>query len=283
MTREQDEIRSENKMVVTVDICSSTHIMNDLLERENIKIWRDLLITMKDYVRKILLQNITNYKFIGDGWIILIDEPYSARNIFKFLSEINKYFDKSFTENVLPTLDIVPETSGLTFGVDEGKLTKIKMDGINEYIGRAINVACRLQGAINEIDIKDGYRVIISNRLYNVLKDDLGEYYAEVIERPLRNIGGGRGFRCYRLFIPNFPLDIIEASYGTDQRSMDVRSQYLKKIINGKLDVLVSNEIAGRDPHEGKGKKLKIKYIYNGEIKDEEFLEKSRIKLPFLE
>jgi hypothetical protein len=154
------------------------------------------------------------------------------------------------------------------------------MHNKTEYIGRPINIACRLQGAINEIYIKGGYRVLISHRLYNTLKGDLSEYYPDAIQRPLRNISEGRNFSCYRLFISNIPFTIIEARYGTDQYSIDVKFQYTKKIINEKLDVVVSNEIAESDPQPGIRKKLIIKYIYNGEVKDREFLEGSRIQLP---
>ena len=48
----------------------------------------------------------------------------------------------------------------MTFGIDEGQLVKLKMLNNEEYIGRALNIACRLQGAINEIDIYSGYRVL---------------------------------------------------------------------------------------------------------------------------
>lgn len=281
MTREQDDIHPTNKIVVTVDICSSSIIIEDLLKRNNIKLWRNLLIKMKEYLTDNLQQSGAKiHKFIGDGWIILFDEPYSARNIFQLLEGINKQFDKYYTEKVFPTLDTPPEISGITFGIDEGQLIKITMQDNHEYIGRPINIACRLQGAINEIDIKGGYRVFISHRLYNVLKDDLCNYYSEATERSLKNISECSKFRCYRLVIADIPFRIIEARYGTDQNMIDVTSQYTNKIKHDKLDEVVSNVIAENDPHRGVEKILKIKYVHNGKLYEKECYERARIQIP---
>jgi class 3 adenylate cyclase len=283
MTREEDKIHITNKIVVTIDIHSSSQIIEDLLKTNSIKLWRDLLITINEYLkRESIHSGAAIYKFIGDGWILLFNEPYSAKDIFKFLSDINKQFDQCYSDKVFPKLDTPSEISGLTFGIDEGQLINITMQNNTEYIGRPINIACRLQGAINDIDIKDGYRVFISHRLYNALKDELSKYYPDPIQRPLRNISEGRNFRCnrLRLLISNIPFTIIEARYGTDQQSIDVKFQYSKKIINGKLDVVVSNEIAESDPQVGIRKKLKIKYVFNGEVKEIEIDEGSRVQLP---
>ena len=77
MTVENDDIKITNKIVVTLDICSSSRIIEDLLKTSNIKIWRDLIIRMKEYLTdKAPSHGAEIYKFIGDGWIILFDRPY---------------------------------------------------------------------------------------------------------------------------------------------------------------------------------------------------------------
>jgi class 3 adenylate cyclase len=281
MTREKDEIQIVNRIVATLDICSSSRIIEDLLKTGNIKIWGDLLIRMKEYLTtESPRPGAEIYKFIGDGWIILFDKPYSGKKILQFLAGIYQQFDNYYKAEVFPTLDTPPEICGLTFGIDEGQLIQITMQRKTEYIGRPVNIACRLQGVINDIDIKGGFRVFISHRLFNSLKGDLSDYYNETTERPLRNISEGSNFRCYRLSISDTPFRIVEARYGTAANSIDVTFQYTKNIKNNKLDVVVSNEIAENDPHLGVHKILKIKYSHKGKQYEREFKEGSRIQLP---
>jgi class 3 adenylate cyclase len=40
---------------------------------------------------------------------------------------------------------------GLTFGMDHGDVIRLVMNGKPEYIGRALNIASRLQGKVKEI------------------------------------------------------------------------------------------------------------------------------------
>lgn len=281
MTGERDEVKIMNKVVVTVDICSSSLIIEDLIKTTNIKLWRDLLIQMKEY----LANNSSDcgadiHKFIGDGWIILFDKPYSADNIFHFLSGLNQEYEKRYKEEIFPNLDTPPEISGLTFGIDEGQLIQITMHERQEYIGRPINIACRLQGAINEIDMKGGFNVFMSHRLFNNLKMDSLGYFNEVTERPLRNISEGKNFRCYRISISYNPFKIITAIYGSPNNNIDVTYQYTKRIKNDKIDVIVSNELAENDPDYGVAKTLKIKYIHKGKTHEKEFKEGSKMQLP---
>jgi hypothetical protein len=154
------------------------------------------------------------------------------------------------------------------------------MQGKTEYIGGPINIACRLQGVMNEIDIKGGFRVFISHRLFNSLKDDLSGYYGEPIERRLKNISEGSDFKCYRLCISDTPFRIVEAHYGSSKNTIDVTFQYTKNIKKDKLDVVVSNQIAENDPHRGIPKTLEIKYIYKGKLYERKFNEGARIQLP---
>jgi class 3 adenylate cyclase len=269
------------KIVATIDICSSTQIIEELIKTSNIKLWPDMIIRMNNYLTTELPKlNAFIYKFIGDGWIILFNEPYSSENIIKFLSNINIQFEKEYRDNILPKLNISPEINGLTFGMDEGELIQITLQEKTEYVGRAMNIACRLQGLINNIDIKGGYRVFISHTLYNDLNNKLENYYPNLTERPLRNIED-KPFSFARLIITNIPFRIVEARYGNEPKCIDVTTYYTKHIKNGKLDVVVGNHILDNyDPDPGEVKILKIKYYYNNELKEREFKEYSRIQLP---
>lgn len=59
-------------------------------------------------------------------------------------------------------------------------------------------------------------------------------------------------------------LKIIKAIYGTVDKSIDIVKELTDKIINGRLEINVSNEIAG-DPIPGVKKTLTIEYIKDRE------------------
>ncbi len=52
MSRPEDELKKEERIVLVTDICSSSEIMEDLLRRGNIIIWRNLLISFKEIFSK---------------------------------------------------------------------------------------------------------------------------------------------------------------------------------------------------------------------------------------
>jgi hypothetical protein len=75
------------------------------------------------------------------------------------------------------------------------------MYGQQEYVGRAINVACRLQAAVVDKGRSPAYTALVSNRVYS-------EYFAETkphrvvkVTRNLRNINDGAEFACRRLWL----------------------------------------------------------------------------------
>jgi hypothetical protein len=74
-------------------------------------------------------------------------------------------------------------------------------------------------------------------------------------------------------------LEIIEAKYYTNNKSLDVTQALKEKINNNKLVILASNDIGG-DPEYRIVKKLKVKYDYCGEILEKEVSENEIMKLP---
>lgn len=74
-------------------------------------------------------------------------------------------------------------------------------------------------------------------------------------------------------------LEIIEAKYYTQAKSVDVTALLREKIQNNKLSIFASNDLAG-DPHYGVVKKLKVKFSYGGETLEKEVNEGDTLRLP---
>ena len=55
--------------------------------------------------------------------------------------------------------------------------------------------------------------------------------------------------------------------------------EYKKHIKNSRLEIIVSNEIAGNDPDKGFLKELYIKYVYDGKTFERRIKEASKIQL----
>lgn len=74
-------------------------------------------------------------------------------------------------------------------------------------------------------------------------------------------------------------LKIVYADYGSPDRKITITNELNASIIENKLNIVLSNNIAG-DPHPGVRKKSKIIYKYNGEEHTTEADEDQIIKLP---
>lgn len=146
MAKRKSPLRTVKHTVVTFDICSSSDILEDLIRTENTKDWRDLLIRVKKFlVRKASELDFDLYKFTGDGWILLFDYDCSGEELFDFLEKLSGIFERNINRLANNLLETPPDILGLTFGIDKGTLIRFVMAEKTEYIGRAINVACRLQ------------------------------------------------------------------------------------------------------------------------------------------
>lgn len=255
--------------------------MEDLLRTENIAIWRNLLIHFKKQLATASQElDFELYKFTGDGWILLFGSDYNGSRILNFVSELSAQFEKEFKNSIFRYLENPPDITGLTFGMDSGPLVHIEMMERQEYVGRAINLACRLQGTIAETDILSGYRVIISNRLFHCMENELEGFHPELIKRRLKNIIRGGEFQCYRLSISEIPFKINRAVYGTENNSVDVTQELISQIKGNRIDTLVINQFLGGDPDPGVVKSLDVEYVCNGEVHKKNAKEGARIQLP---
>jgi len=100
---------------------------------------------------------------------------------------------------VLRYLDTPPTVNGISFGVEKGPLTSFIMYGRREYIGRALNIACRLQNAIRDRDESPQYKALVSNAVFNDYFSRAKNYKAWRVKRTLRNIRGGNKFSCIKI------------------------------------------------------------------------------------
>ncbi|MFC1637077.1 hypothetical protein ACFL5Z_19830 [Planctomycetota bacterium] len=203
MTRRSDEIETVKKIVVFSDICSSTSILENLLSTENEKRWRDILIELKDYLRNERSSlRFELYKFLGDGWVFLFEPRANGLEIFEFLLEsLPEKFHNLYKRHIERVLTTSIPRVGLTSGMDIGSCIKSVMNRQKEYIGRALNVAARLQGANIQRDSKPN-KIILSRNLYDTFKDKREisrRYKVWQVKRQLKNISGGDNYRCMKV------------------------------------------------------------------------------------
>jgi class 3 adenylate cyclase len=197
MTKPNDSVIRRAKIVVVSDLCSSTTILEDLLRSESHDRWRDLLIGLKEFLTegtKALPFSI--YSFVGDGWILLFDTKVSPEKLFRFLERFCQHYERLLNDIIDPVLSTRLENTGIAFGMDRGTLVQLTMNDRTEFIGRPLNVASRLQSAVKEGVFPNG-KVLITNSLYADMEESVGRIYRVVpTTRNLRNLTGGKSFRC---------------------------------------------------------------------------------------
>lgn len=188
------------KIVVFFDICSSTRIVEDLIATHNTHKWADLQIDLKSYLfeqSRAKEREFEIYKFLGDGYILLFPASYHPATLLEVLSGICRHFATIYAKDIKPLLDRPPKISGITVGIDAGRLIRLKMRNRIEYLGRALNVAARLQGAIKDKDAKPAGKALISAHYCSHLKKLLPNYKVTRVKRSLRNIG--EDITCFKV------------------------------------------------------------------------------------
>jgi len=194
-------------IVVVLDLCSSSQIMEDLLLSEKFDRYEAFLTCIKRW-----LMNWTEahsppkgrfelYKFTGDGWILLFPDTIRGEHLVQFLHSLCEMINAELARHIIPNLSTMPAVLGATLGVEAGPLVRMTMNEREEYVGRALNVACRLQDAAKDKEAHpDCYKVLVSARLYNErLVKASTRYKVEETTCSLRNILGGRAFACRKI------------------------------------------------------------------------------------
>ena len=181
------------KTVFVFDICSSTKMMEDAQTNSFLENYYKMIDDILDFLKKVKKEyNFEIYKFLGDGFILLFNKKVNTDKIYRFSEELidiaNKiiviFISKNMQDTVLPRI-------GITIGVESGILYKQK----GEYIGRAINIACRLQGKLN---LKDSInKIIISKNVYNKIVETNIKKQFKYLPKKLRNVDNEKEFKCY--------------------------------------------------------------------------------------
>lgn len=191
-------------VVVAFDICSSSDVIEELILKDDIQRFQGFLGKIKEYMadlqKGILFEP---YKFTGDGWILLFPKDSNGTALLAFLRDLCVFFKREFGKDILPYLDTPPSITGLSFGLEHGRIAPMTIFGETEYIGRALNVACRLQSAVKAGDGSPAYKALVSNTVFNLYLSPATGYEVSEANRNLRNIRGGKDFRCREISLLN--------------------------------------------------------------------------------
>lgn len=188
-------------LVVAFDMCSSTDVIEELTLNGDIERLEQLLTAVKEHLAAAQARvQFDAYKFNGDGWILRFPADVEGAAVFEVLQNMCKFYKKAFGKMVYRHLATPPTVIGLTFGIERGSVRCLTMYGQKEYVGRAINVACRLQAAIKDRDRDPGHKALVSNAAYH-------RYFGATsktvkvwkVKRTLRNIRSGAVFHCKKV------------------------------------------------------------------------------------
>jgi len=191
---------SVERIVLVSDICSSTRFLLDLQGHRHVRWWADFMTKYSEEMWPSLRRhNVQTYKFQGDGWIYLLDTGLEYGHFVQLLRDLVAAFYMTFDLHVTRRLSFAADPKRLTFGADRGEISAIRVGGAAEWVGRPLNVACRLQGAIKDPppaakNLGHPYhnQALLSPRLdkqWNAV-DILGQVKVHRVRRTLRNIAG---------------------------------------------------------------------------------------------
>ena len=190
-------------LVVAFDMCSSSNMVDDLYRAGNLQPLRAFFMEMRRYLEKESERNVRFevYKFVGDGWLLLFPPETDGGRLLGFLEQLCLFFAVSFRRSLLPHLSRHPAEVGISFGIETGDLVPMIMDGRREYVGRALNVACRLQSGLKDRGGSPTYSALVSSRVYAQYFAQTTPHRVQKVTRKLRNIDGGADFECRRLWL----------------------------------------------------------------------------------
>ena len=192
-------------VVVAFDMCSSSKIIEDLSRTDNLKQYDRLLKNLHAWLwNNAVSSGYIVYKFTGDGWLVLFSsDSVTGQGLMKFLSRLATKFHSMRKQFVDNHLESIPQSIGLTFGVEMGPVRKVVLGRDVEFIGRALNVACRLQAAAKDRGPAPDYRCLFSRKVYNRYLTEINSHNFSPAERTLRNINGGEKYQCLKVDFSN--------------------------------------------------------------------------------
>ena len=184
--------------VLVFDVCSSSSILENLQTNDNLVEWKKFWEGINSFLKEKSDSNkfFINYKFVGDGFILLFDIKY-INEIISFSRELAKFLNETLDELINLHVDTVPNRKGITIGIERGKLIRIDIGGVPEYCGKAINVAARLQASLK--DPEHVNKALISKRVRNDIRPSGRPTIFIERERKLPNLFGDSRFYCYEM------------------------------------------------------------------------------------
>jgi len=189
-------------VVVAFDMCSSSKILEDLTRTNSLAQYDLLLKNLQLWLAaNAKSAGFVLYKFTGDGWILIFPkERVTGVGLMAFLVKLSKKHVKFRQDFVDGYLESMPASVGLTLGIDLGQVRKVTFaTGEVEFVGRPINVACRLQTAVKDKKPGPDYRCLMSRKVYNEFMRDVADFHFIHADRVLRNISGGEKYQCCKV------------------------------------------------------------------------------------
>lgn len=183
-------IQKEAKLIISFDIISSTAIIEDLIARM-LNPFVDLLHDMNKFLcDKSAKLGFDIYKFTGDGWILFFDINIDGKTLHEFIRDFCIEYQNKFQNGVKDNIAEHPAALGIRVGLDFGDIAKINMSGRDEFIGRPINYACRIQNKGQAYHGSGFFNIVCASvPAFQKYFRDLGLQTVTVRNEKLKNIG----------------------------------------------------------------------------------------------
>ena len=184
--------------VIVFDVCSSSVMLEKLQEQNKLPVWKKFWEGVFSHITKISSSGVRSivYKFIGDGFILLYRPSYGD-DILAYCEKIKTYVNEKIDEIVAEYLDEAPARTGITIGIDRGKIIRMRLLGDTEYMGEAINVASRLQSALKLPEHSN--KLLVSEVVKDAIEAQIGERACKPVEAVLHNLYGNQSVTCYEI------------------------------------------------------------------------------------
>lgn len=152
--------------------------------------------------------------------------------------------------------------------------TQQKTSGLVEFFSNHPSPDNRIERANQEVEALGGVPRNISrdSREFNEIKRYLQSLPAP---RGQQQVAGGTTSTT-----GTSELQIVSASYGADNRFMDVRERMQSSVQNGRLNLQVNNSSMGGDPNQGRAKTLRLRYTWDARTYDVTARENQRLTIP---
>jgi class 3 adenylate cyclase len=209
----ESSFHNQRKYILVIDISSSTQMMDYLDKNNEIEYYKNLLVgifyDISHFQTKLEkyfpYQPMNIYKFTGDGFILAFDEIIPVEYILLCcirLVEVMRYSFLHFKAYSYANINdpYILDRIGLTFGLSYGPIYSLNetFQGSmfeNEFFGKPINIACRLQAALkhkhhSNICLMDSY--CFSRITNNVFKTACIQ-----TEKHLKGIDSIENYECY--------------------------------------------------------------------------------------